>query len=139
MIGFDGTAAIKALEGLSASMKERCITRIATRVGKDVFRRAFELLSGARTDPPGSYPVPVRTGNLRRYLWALFPGESTGGIKGKYDVGPGMAYVGDSADYADAIHSSRPFLTDAADEVLGRAALIGDEVVAEEVRAYGLE
>jgi hypothetical protein len=139
MIQIDGTAAIKALEGLSASLKERCITKIATRVGKDVFRRAFELLSGARTDPPGTYPVPVRTGNLRRYLWALFPDVKSGGITGKYDVGPGMAYVGDSADYADTIHSTRPFLTDAADEVLGRAVSIGDEVVANEIRAFGLE
>lgn len=139
MIEFDGTSAIKALDGLSASLKKRCIERIATRVGKDVFKRAFELLSGARTDPPGSYPVPVRTGNLRRYLWALFPGERAGSIKGKYDVGPGTAYVGDSADYAQAIHDGRPFLTDAADEVLGRAVAIGEEVLAEEVGAYGLE
>ena len=74
---------------------------------------------GAR---PGGYPVPVMTGNLRRMLNWLSPGDTKTGDAGTFTAGPMEVVVYDSAAYADVISSGkwtsagfapRPFLTDA--------------------------
>lgn len=74
---------------------------------------------GAR---PGSYPVPVLTGNLRRMLNWLSPGQTKSGEAGTFTAGDMEVVVYDSAAYADVIRSGkwtskgfgpRPFLEDA--------------------------
>lgn len=59
---------------------------------------------GAR---PGSYPVPVVTGNLRRMLDWLDPGQSKSGLAGTFTAGDMEIVVFNSAAYANAIHEGR--------------------------------
>ncbi|HMM59454.1 MAG TPA: hypothetical protein PKC25_04895, partial [Candidatus Rifleibacterium sp.] len=49
---------------------------------------------------PGSYPVPVVTGNLRRMLDWLDPGQSKSGLAGTFTAGPMEIVVFNSAAYA---------------------------------------
>jgi len=72
--------------------------------------------------PPGGYPVPVRTGWLRRSLNWLKPGESKTGEAGTFTAGKDEVIIYNLAAYANAIHEGRgssakfgprPFLTDA--------------------------
>lgn len=63
--------------------------------------KQVENLSGS--GPGGSYPVPVRTGNLRGgHFWDL--------------RGDRLAIVGNTTEYAEAIHVDRPFLDRAAED-----------------------
>jgi hypothetical protein len=55
---------------------------------------------GAR---PGSYPVPILTGHLRRLLDWLSPGDSITGESGTFSAGPNEVVIYDSAAYADVI------------------------------------
>lgn len=80
-------------------------------------RGQFDLL-GAK---PGSYPVPIQTGNLIRLLDFLYPGEGKSGPAGTFTAGPMEVVVFNSAAYARAIHDGtgsssgfgpRPFLVD---------------------------
>lgn len=100
-----------------------------SRVAKGVHRKAYEFLSGsgakASNVPAGGYPVPVRTGHLRRMLNWLEPGKTkTAGepFTGTFTAGPMEAIIYNAANYAMAIHEGkkssakygpRPFLTDA--------------------------
>lgn len=52
----------------------------------------------------GGYPVPVRTGHLRRMLDWLDPGESKTGEAGAFTAGPHEVVLFDSAIYAGVIH-----------------------------------
>ena len=72
--------------------------------------------------PAGGYPVPVRTGNLKRLLDFLDPGETFSNDRGSYTAGKTEVVVFDSAGYARVIHEGtgsskkfgkRPFLHDA--------------------------
>lgn len=72
--------------------------------------------------PAGGYPVPVRTGWLRRSLAWLKSGESKTGEAGTFTAGPDEVVIYNPAAYAHAIHEGRgssakfgprPFLTDA--------------------------
>jgi hypothetical protein len=56
---------------------------------------------------PGGYPVPVRTGNLRRLLNWLWPGESKSGDAGTFTAGPDEFVIYDSASYAAAVFLGR--------------------------------
>ncbi len=99
---------------------------------RGVHRYAMDFLNGAASVsapttgkksvkvalPGGGYPVPVRTGNLKRLLDFLDPGQSKGG----FTAGPMEAIIYDSAEYASVIHEGtgssakfgkRPFLDDA--------------------------
>lgn len=91
---------------------DNSITRQKTRL------RGQKSDLGAR---PGSYPVPVVTGNLRRMLDWLDPGQSKSGTAGTFTAGSMEIVVFNSAAYASAIHGGlfsssgfgpRPFLTD---------------------------
>ena len=77
-----------------------------TRVGKGVFSEAYDWLSGSKS-PTGQFPVPVVTGNLRRLLGWVKPGEtvSSGGLS--FTAGPHETVVYDSAAYALTIAQGR--------------------------------
>lgn len=129
----DATEALRAIDGLPAAGLA-VIRNIEGRMVKEVYRRAFDKLSGARFAPKvkgkrlqrsatGAYPVPVRTGHLRRSLAMLFPGQSKAGLSAGLDE----AIVYNPAAYAWAIHQGRedmgtegrPFLSDAVKDTLG--------------------
>lgn len=85
-------------------------------------RGQFDLL-GAR---PGSYPVPVLTGHLRRSLDFVKPGESKTSNGITFRAGKFEAIVYNSAEYANVIHEGklssakygrRPYLDDAVKKV----------------------
>lgn len=137
---------IEGLRQLAAEMP-RVVQRGLKKVSRGVHREAMDLLNGpagagrkAQIIGPskgfvkksgevvnfkqkfmdaGHYPgVPVRTGNLKRLLSFLDPGQS----KGAFAAGPMEVIVYDSAEYARVIHNgtgssakfgARPFLTDA--------------------------
>ena len=72
-----------------------------TRVALSINAKQVENLSGKGTDQAGGFPVPVRTGHLRR--------------SADIDVKETEAYVMNTAEYAAAIHKSNgAFLGDAA-------------------------
>lgn len=150
-LAFDASAALAALKGFSRDFAEEIIDNIAVRLATDIFKKAFANLSGPkipkkewRNSPlAGSFPVPVRTGNLRRCLDMIKPG---GG--GKYDVGHGEAYVLNSAAYAAEIEdpaafgrkgNKRPFLTGPAQEFLGKSVQYAEEELEKGIKKYGLE
>ncbi|MGC2423167.1 MAG: hypothetical protein WA666_02300 [Nitrospirota bacterium] len=156
-VEFNAHRALAALTGLRKDLAGEVANNIVGRLAKNVFKKAFDNLSGPRIPKKkwrnsplaGSYPVPVRTGNLRRSLYMI----GAGGLKqgdggGKYSVGPGEAYVGDSAKYAGEIEdpsvfgrrgSKRPFLTDPAKEYLGLAPRFAEEELDKAVKKHGLE
>jgi hypothetical protein len=89
-------------------------------------RIAFAFLAGAGSKESnvaaGGYPVPVRTGDLRRHLDWLKPGESKSGPAGTITAGQNEVIVYNSELYANVIHEGigssakfgpRKFLTDA--------------------------
>lgn len=121
---------------------DKAIKRGLTRAAKGIYDNAFRWLSGAggiyetRTSKktgkeyrrkvasilPGQYPVPVRTGHLRRMLNWVKPGASKSAEGLTFTAGPFESVVFDAAKYSEAIHDGkgsssqygpRPFLTDA--------------------------
>lgn len=101
---------------------------------------------GAR---PGSYPVPVLTGNLRRMLNWLSPGDSKSGDAGTFTAGPMEVVVYDSAAYADVIAKGkwtsagfgpRDFLGDALTKFNEGARIkrILDEEIQQEISKGGM-
>lgn len=77
-------------------------------------REQVANLSGAKSDPPGSYPVPVRKGTLRGgHGWAV------------NDHKRGAVF--NTTEYAMAIHNDRPFLDDAV-EAVDYPAIVAGEV-----------
>jgi hypothetical protein len=100
----------------------------------------FKVFQGA-----GSYPVPVRTGNLRSLLNWLQPGASKDG----FTAGPMEVIIYDSALYASVIHDGtgssakfgkRPFLTDAFNQFNQGAGVAGavEEEIQKEIDRKGL-
>lgn len=69
----------------------------------DVNNKAVEFLGGSNTAPPGSFPIPNRTGNL-------FRGQGAA-------VNNRAGFVFNTAAYAEAIHQDRPWLDRAVDAV----------------------
>lgn len=134
------------------------IKRGLRRVAAGIFARAFDQLSGPGGeimttpsgagrrsrkiyDNSGSYPVPIRTGHLRRSLAWLNPGESKSGDLGTFKAGDDEVVVFDSASYAAAIflgrrssksYGPRDALRDAL-EMFNRGAMI-QQVIGEEIR-----
>jgi hypothetical protein len=81
-------------------------------------RKSGEVQQFKRFTDSGGYPVPVRSGNLKRLLDFLDPGQS----KDSFTAGPMEVIVYDSAQYASVIHQGtgssakfgkRAFLDDA--------------------------
>ena len=97
---------------------------------------AIDYLSGPGAKksgiPGGGYPVPVRTGHLRRAENIVLPGKTKSAGGKTYSAGPMGAIAYNAAAYAAAIHEGlgssrkhgrRPFLTDAVDKY-GAARMI---------------
>lgn len=93
----------------------------------------------------GAYPVPVRTGNLKRLLDFVTPGQS----KDSFTAGPMEAVVYDSAQYARTIHAGtgssakfgpRPFLTDALNRFNqgDQVASVMEDEIKTEIKKRGL-
>jgi hypothetical protein len=142
----NGKVVIEGLRSLAQGVPG-AITRALTTSAKGIYRFAFQYLSGpggaskkVRTDytgftkasgekvsfrsyrGAGGYPVPVRSGYLRKMLDWLKPGEakSAGGLA--FAAAGNEAVIYDSAEYANAIHEGRgssrqygkrPFMTNA--------------------------
>ncbi len=87
------------------------IQRGLSRSAKGIYRRAYDFLSGAGAKASdvnaGGYPVPVRTGHLRRMLDWLEPGETKSSEGITFTTGPTEAMIFNSAIYARAIHEGR--------------------------------
>ncbi len=122
--------------------KRNDYTGFTKKSGEGVMFRSYE---GA-----GGYPVPVRTGDLRRHLDWLKPGESKTGPAGTFAAGQNEAVIYNSEEYANVIHGGygssakfgpRPFLTDALEKfnVGDRIRKNIEEEVAEEIRKAGLK
>lgn len=123
----------------------RAIQRGMSRSVKGIHRMAVDYLSGPggkgeyvttktgttrwkkRTTPipSGGYPVPVRTGNLRRLLDFVEPGQSKSSNGQTFTAGPMEAVAYNSAEYARVIHDGtgssakfgpRPYLFDALEQ-----------------------
>jgi len=121
---------ISGLNQLAAEMPQ-VIQRGLRKVTRGVHRNAMDFLNGAggagrkaqivgpsrgftkksgetvnfkpQLEGAGGYPVPVRTGNLKRLLNFVDPGQS----KGSFTAGSMEAIVYDSAEYASVIHEGR--------------------------------
>lgn len=108
------------------------VQRGMERVAIGIYREASAWLNGpgskvsvrkgVKGSQAGAYPVPVRTGNLRRSLNWLKSGESKTGDAGTFTAGANEIVIYNAARYADIIHEGRGssakfgprrFLTDA--------------------------
>lgn len=120
----------------------RSVRNALTKIGEGIYREAFDYLSGPgatyetrvskksgkeykkkiKNLPAGGYPVPVRTGWLRRMLNWLKPGEtkSSGGLTFTAFLNETILY--NAAEYSDVIregkgtsekYGPRPYDTDA--------------------------
>jgi len=117
----------------------RAIDRGLRRSAMGIHRAAYDFLSGPKS-AVGGYPVPVRTGHLRRSLDWLGPNRSKSKDGKTFTAGPHEAVVYNSAVYSRAIHDgrgssakfgARPYLTDALEQ-FNRGNHIAD-VMAEEI------
>ncbi len=127
------------LTGLREMQRDmpQVLQRTITRGTVGTYNEAFDLLGGPKV-PAGAYPVPIVTGNLRRLLDWLKPGER----KGEFKAGNLEGIVYDTAEYADAIHQgtgssakfgARPFITDGFERFNKGDRLA--EIAAEEIEA----
>ena len=80
----------------------RAMGKTMERAGKGVFREAYDWLSGSGGST-GGFPVPVVTGNLRRMLAWLKPGESKSSEGQVVTAGPAESVVYDTARYSTVI------------------------------------
>jgi len=135
------------IEGLSKYAHEvpGAIKKGLTRSAKGIYNDAFLYLSGPGAKgiskevtskktgkkylkwtkqfiPAGGYPVPVRTGHLRRMLDWLKPGETKTNKYGAFRAGANEVIIYDPIPYAKPIHEGtwtqrrhgkRPFMTNA--------------------------
>jgi hypothetical protein len=70
---------------------------------KDLNRRNLRGQSDSLGARPGAYPVPVLTGNLKRLLDFLDPGQSKSSNGSSFAAGPLEAVLFDSAGYGSVI------------------------------------
>lgn len=92
------------------------LRRIAERIDLEQAKN----LRGGDDAAPGSYPVPIRTGNLFQSRFYHVQSDR-------------LAVVGNAAFYAGKIHETRPFLDDAAaavDELKIMSETLEEEVLA---------
>jgi len=99
-------------KGLSLGLKQWVIK---------AHRAALSLLSGSGSDAPGNYPVPVRTGHLRRSEDYILPGyskhgESAGKLEGMLINTSNYAHIIHEGNGMQARHGARPWQVDAFEE-----------------------
>ena len=117
------------IDGLGRYAKEipHALQRGLDRIGPGIFNEAFALLSGSgakgtsrevqsrktgktylkwekQSVPPGGYPVPIRTGNLRSHLNLLLHGQTKSDEYGSFTAGPFENIIYDSTPYSVVIH-----------------------------------
>ena len=112
MIKLSTTSTVKRFASRMAAIEKRLPKALKRGLGKWVLaahKEAHRLLSGSNSDAAGAYPVPVRTGNLRRLENYVLPGRSKAGITAR----DGEAFLINAAIYATTIHKDRPFASDA--------------------------
>jgi len=71
-------ALVSFFDGLSREIKKDIVKRGVTRATVAVHNRAMENVNGPRSAPARSYPVPVRTAELRNGIKAKLPGQAKG-------------------------------------------------------------
>lgn len=100
-MGIKSNAAQIALGIINKAKGTRTAVRAGlTRVALSINAKHIENLSGPSEAPAGSYPVPVRSGHLRR--------------SADVEVKETEAYVMNTAEYAAKVHETNgPFLLDA--------------------------
>lgn len=89
------------------------VKRGLRRIGVMVNTQQVLNLSGSGSAPPGSYPVPVRSGTLRR-------GANWGFLSDN------VVAVGNTTIYAVPIHEDRPFLQQAGESIDPAAVMAVD-------------
>ncbi len=124
-------AVIEDLDRLSRNYPD-AIVRGMTRIILGVHKEAVKNLSGPGAKPrkgqkptgAGGYPVPVRTGNLRRFEGFVLPNrtKTSGGLS--FSAGPFGGIVFNSALYSQEIHEGR-----GSSKKYGRRPYINDAVL----------
>lgn len=108
---------INGLNALPKKIRETAAPAALKQMAIGTFGLSSNYLSGGSTSA-GSYPVPVRSGKLKRLLSALEPGRTKNG----FITGPLQSMVFNSAPYSQTIHEGtdtskkygpRRYLTDA--------------------------
>ena len=98
-------ALVSFFDGLSREIKKDIVKRGVTRATVAVHNRAMENVNGPRSAPARSYPVPVRTAELRNGIKAKLPGQAKGLPNMPDGVPPGLAgAVVSEAPHSDLIH-----------------------------------
>jgi len=142
------------------------VDRGLTRAAKGIHRAAHSFLSGpgkkSSNIPGGGYPVPVRTGHLRRMLGYLPPNASKSKSSSRseeaaeerdrvgFSTGKHEAIIFNAAAYGEVIHDgrgssakfgARPFLTDALEAFNRGKGVAGeiDDEIAEIIKKRGFD
>lgn len=87
-------------------------------------KKSGEVVTFRSYHTAGGYPVPVRTGHLRRSLDWLAPGESKSGDLGAFKAGDDEVVIFDSASYAPAV-----FLGRGSSRKFGERDALGDALI----------
>lgn len=85
---------------------DRAVARALARVGQGIFRHASHWLSGKKRNT-GGFPVPRKTGHLRRMLAWVKPGKTKSKGGDTVSAGPDETIVYNTAAYADVIALGR--------------------------------
>lgn len=129
--------AFKWLSGAGGVAKKKALTG-PIRGSRGFTKKSGEQVGFSVMQGAGAYPVPVRTGNLRRLLDWLQPGASKDG----FSAGPMEVIIYDSALYASVIRDGtgssakfgkRDFLTDAFNQFNAGAGVAG--TIEQEIQA----
>ena len=100
------TVVVDGMRDLASRFPD-AVMRGLERSAAGIFSYAYKWLSGAGSKKSriasGGYPVPVRTGHLRRSLDWLAPGETKTGDLGTFSAGSDEVVIFDSAEYAPDI------------------------------------
>jgi hypothetical protein len=147
MANLNGKGGFNSYENRTSKSGKQYQKKIGSKVSlyEGFTRSSGEAQSFKRFSDSGGFPVPVRTGNLKRLLDFLDPGQSKEG----FSAGQNELVVFNSAEYARTIHEGtgssakfggRPFLTRALETFNqgGQIAALIDNKVNTELKKRGL-
>lgn len=141
---------LRGLRGLQRDMP-KALQRTLTRAAIGTHRESQDLIQGAPSSPPGSYPgVPVRSADLLNKLRWLRPNDTHTSDGFTFETGPLESGVYDFSGHAASIHEgygssakfgARPFLTDGFERFNrgDRLAKIAAEEIEAEARKKGFK